>query len=160
MKHLAKAGLVCFLLQICLAAPAPLESSGAFEKLKSLQGTWTIQSGSRTLPIRMTYDVGSKGSIVTEQFGKELSVFYLNGNSLNMIHFCNAGNQPRLRMNAASRTGFLQFDTFEVAGPKDAVAQHVKRITYTIQNDRKIDLEIVWEGTDSGASEKYTLTKV
>ena len=90
---------VGFLLFLTLAASAALGSSEtAFETFKGFEGKWAIRSGQKTLPIEMTYEIGSKGSIVTEQFGKELSVFYRDGQSLLMTHFCNAGNQPRLRL--------------------------------------------------------------
>jgi hypothetical protein len=69
---------VGFLLFLMLAASAALGSSEtAFETFKGFEGKWAIRSGQKTLSIEMTYQVGSKGSIVTEQFGKELSVLKL-----------------------------------------------------------------------------------
>lgn len=57
-------------------------SDTAFETFKSLEGKRAIQSTEKTLSIRMIYEVGSKGSIVTKQFGKEFSVFYRDGQDL------------------------------------------------------------------------------
>jgi hypothetical protein len=48
---------------------------------RALEGRWAIQSEGKTLSIEMTYAAGSKGSIVMEQFGKELSVIYRDGES-------------------------------------------------------------------------------
>lgn len=63
----------CILLFLLLAASAALGSSEiAFETFKGFEGKWAIRSGQKDLPIEMTYESGSKGSIVTEQFGKEL----------------------------------------------------------------------------------------
>ena len=91
------------------AASASLgRSQTAFETFKSLQGRWAIQSEGKTLSIEMTYEVGSNGSIVTEQFGKELSVIYLDGQNLLMAHFCNAGNAPRLKLRASDQPGLLE----------------------------------------------------
>ena len=76
---------VSFLLFLMLGASAALGSSEtAFETFKGFEGKWAIRSGQETLPIEMTYESGSKGSFVTEQFGKELSVFYRDGQSLLM----------------------------------------------------------------------------
>jgi hypothetical protein len=72
-----------------------------FEVFKSLQGQWSIRAGDKTLPFHVTYDLGSNGSMVTEQFGKELSVFYSDKGNLLMTHFCNRGNQPRLKLKRA-----------------------------------------------------------
>jgi hypothetical protein len=108
----------------------------------------------------MTYEVDSKGSIVTEQFGKELSVIYRDGQSLLMTHFCNAGNAPRLRLRDSSQPRVMEFETFDVTNLKSADAAHVERIIYKIVDDKKMDLEIVWLEGKSEKPEKYTLTKI
>jgi hypothetical protein len=61
------------------ASTAMADSDAAFEAFKSLKGRWAIQSGGKAITTVMTYDVGSKDSIVTEQFGKELTVIYRDG---------------------------------------------------------------------------------
>ena len=63
----------------------------------------------------MVYDIAYKGSIVTEQFGKQLSVFYQD---------------------------------------------HVQHVIYKILDEKKIDLEIVWEENSSRTSETYSLSKI
>lgn len=79
---------------LCCSLSGSVTSEGAFDALKALQGAWRIEEQAKPLTFEMSYAVGSNQSIVTEQFGKELSVFYLNGHDLEMIHFCNRGNQP------------------------------------------------------------------
>jgi len=142
---------------------APLVAAGsserAFETFKSLHGKWAIQSSGKTLPIEMTYEVGSNGSIVMEQFGKELSVIYLDGKSLLMTHFCNGGNQPRLRLKENARPGTFEFEMFDITNLKDADAPHVQRIVYKIMDEGKIELEIIWRKEQSEELEKYVLTK-
>ena len=135
-------------------------ADGGFETFKGLQGKWAIQSNGKTLSIEMLYDIGSKGTIVTEQFGKELSVIYRDGESLLMTHFCNGGTQPRLRLKENTRSGRLEFEMFDLTNLKSPEAAHVQRIIYTIVNDRKIELEIVWKEGKAEESEKYTLTKL
>jgi len=108
----------------------------------------------------MTYESGSKGSIVTEQFGKELSVFYRDGQSLLMTHFCNAGNQPRLRLRENTRPGVFEFQMFDITNVQSAGRDHVERVVYRIVDDKTIDLEIVWKNGKSEESEKYTLTRL
>jgi hypothetical protein len=108
----------------------------------------------------MTYDIGSKGSIVTEQFGKEPSVFYRDGQSLLMTHFCNAGNQPRLRLKENTRPGVFEFQMFDITNLQGADADHVEKVVYKIIDDKTIDLEIVWKNGKSEESEKYTLTRL
>ena len=94
---LASVGLLVLALSgPAVGSPASASELAPFEVFQSLKGTWMIRAGDNTLPFDMTYAVGSNGTIVTEQFGKELSVFYRDGDSFVMTHFCNRGNQPRL----------------------------------------------------------------
>jgi hypothetical protein len=141
--------------------PATLGSSEtALETFKGFDGKWAIRSGQKTLPIEMTYEIGSKGSVVTEQFGKELSVFYRDGQSLYMTHFCNVGNQPRLRLRENGRPGVFEFEKFDITNLQSADADHVERVVYRIIDDKTMDLEIVWKNRKSEESEKYTLTRL
>jgi hypothetical protein len=158
MTKLLKIGLL--FLTIHSVSVALTSSETAFETFKHLEGKWAIQSEGKTLSIEMTYGVGSKGSIVTEQFGKELSVIYRDGQDLLMTHFCNAGNAPRLRLKDGSQPGLLEFEMFDIANLQTTDAAHVQRIVYRIIDDKKIDLEIVWKKGKAQESEKYTLAKI
>jgi hypothetical protein len=158
MTNLLKIGTLLLTIAALFAAVDPSET--AFDTLKGFQGRWAIQSDGKTLPIQMTYEIDSKGSIVTEHFGKELSVFYRNGTNLDTIHFCNAGNQPRLRMKESSPPGQLIFEMFDITSLKSAEAAHVERIVYRIIDEKRIELEIVWRKGNSQQPEKYILTRV
>lgn len=165
MRHLAPDYRWISLLLVVMTAACAGQgiAGGAFKTFKTfqgLQGKWAIQSNGKTLSIEMSYDIGSKGSIVTEQFGKELSVIYRDGQSLLMTHFCNGGTQPRLRLKENTPPGRLEFEMFDITNLKSPEAAHVQRIIYTIVTDRKIDLEIVWKEGKAEESEKYTLTKL
>jgi hypothetical protein len=138
----------------------PANSEASFEALKNLNGKWAIQSDGKTLAFDMSYDLGSNGSIVTEKFGKELSVFFRDGENLLMTHFCNAGNQPRLRSRRNVQPDLLEFETFEVLNLKSPEARHVQRMVYSIMAPGRMTLEIFWIGGGRPeSSEKYLLTK-
>ena len=134
--------------------------TNAWEIFKSFQGRWSILADGKLLPIEMIYEVGSKGSIVTEHFGKELSVFYVDGTTLLMTHFCNAANQPRLRLKQSSPPGRYEFEMFDITNLPSPSADHVQRIIYKLRDERHLELEIVWKHGDSESSEKYTLTRI
>lgn len=150
-----RASLLLTALCCCLFALATSERG--FDVLKSLQGTWRIEQEGKPLNIEMSYGLGSNRSIVTEQFGKELSVFYLNGQNLEMIHFCNRGNQPHLRLQESSAPGVLRFQMFEIRNLSAQDAPHVQEIVYKMVDPDTFDLEIVWQPKES---EKYTLHRV
>jgi hypothetical protein len=131
-----------------------------FEVFKSLQGQWAISAGDKTLPFHMTYALGSNGSIVTEQFGKELSVFYSDKGDLLMTHFCNRANQPRFKLKAGGTARRYEFDMFDITNLRDPSDDHVNVIIYEIPDPQHIRLEIIWKKGNGKESEKYVLTKL
>ena len=161
MTNLLKFGVLLFsLAALSMPLPAQNNSTRAFATFKSLNGRWAIESNGKTLPIEMRYEVGSKEPIVAEQFGKELSVFYLDGENLLMTHFCNAGNQPRLRLKEGGQPSVFEFEMFDITNLKDASTSHVQGIVYTVIDGRRMTLDIFWKKGQSEESEKYTLSKI
>ena len=148
--------LVCIWLTGTALRGGELTPSEVFQSLK---GSWTIRAGDKALPFKMTYDVGSNATIVTEQFGKELSVFYIDGGSFLMTHFCNRGNQPRLKLKSSSPTGRYEFEMFDITNQKEASDSHVQKIIYEILDPKHMNLEIIWKKGAGEESEKYVLTK-
>jgi hypothetical protein len=130
------------------------------DSFKKLEGTWSIQTGGKTLNIQVTYQLASKGTIVTEQFGRELSVFAMDGAALTMTHYCNVGNQPRLRLKPQSAQNVYEFDLLEVIRPMSAPADHVERVIYQFLNDKRIDLKIIWWHPSGEETEHYLLERL
>jgi hypothetical protein len=115
----------------------------ALASFKKLQGTWSIQTGGKTLNIQVTYQLASKDTIVTEQFGRELSVFATDGTALTMTHYCNTGNQPHLRLKPQNPHNVYEFDLVEVISPTNTPADHVERAIYQFIIDNNINLKII-----------------
>ncbi|MBV9479584.1 MAG: hypothetical protein JO249_02380 [Acidobacteria bacterium] len=161
MIKLLRWGVLLFsFAALSMPLPAQNNSERAFATFKSLNGRWAIESNGKTLPIEMRYEVGSKESIVIEQFGKELSVIYLDGENLLMTHFCNAGNQPRLRLKEGGQPGVLEFEMFDITNLKDASTPHVERIVYKVIDGSRMTLELFWKKGQSEESERYTLSRI
>jgi hypothetical protein len=153
------AKLLILSVSFCCCSAAQLNTEADFHSLKALQGSWKIDADGKPLGIGMSYDLGSKQSIVTERFGKELSVFYRNGESVEMVHFCNAGNQPRLRLKQSSEPGVLDFEMFAITNLSTPETPHVQEAIYKILDASTVKLEIVWWPKTRG-SETYTLTRI
>ena len=144
---------------VVLGESAFASPRAAFDKLKSLQGIWTIESNGKKLSIDATYDVASKNSVVTEYFGKELSVFTIDKERLVMSHFCNIGNQPRLSLKETSNPDVLEFDMFEIGNSKSSELPHVYKVIYDFTKKDRINLELVWKNKGVDESEKYLLSR-
>jgi hypothetical protein len=95
----------------------------AFEKLKSLAGTWDATmlkpDGEKTT---VEYRVTADGSVVMEMMfvgtpHEMINMYTVDGDALLATHYCSAGNQPTLRFNAVkSNTDQLVFDFVKVTG--------------------------------------------
>jgi hypothetical protein len=78
----------------------PSNAAQAFEKLKTLVGTWeaTTSKGKVTT----TFELASKGTALIEHLtvasGEDMvTVYYVDGNRLILTHYCEGGNQPRMQ---------------------------------------------------------------
>ncbi len=86
------------------ARPDSIDGAAAFERLKSLVGTWE-GSSARDGAARVTYELVSGGSVLVERFSAEslpgggamLTTYYPDGADLMLTHYCLAKNQPRMR---------------------------------------------------------------
>jgi hypothetical protein len=99
-----------------LAAPAlaqapAVDGKAAFERLKSLAGTWEGQAGHAQPgePATVTYRVASGGSVVEETLfpgtpHEMISMYHLVDGELVLTHYCAMANQPRMRLDRGAST--------------------------------------------------------
>jgi hypothetical protein len=97
-----------------IAAVEKSPAEAAFERLKSLVGTWeTVEKASRRSGVA-TYTLTGGGKVVIEMMGGMATAYHLDKGTLILTHYCGAGNQPRMRAktvdNDGRRIGFEMFD--------------------------------------------------
>lgn len=141
------------------ARAQPAEPPSPLDKFRGLVGEWTIRGDEGVYPFKMVYALASGKSAVTEYFGKELSVFSMDGKNLRMIHFCNAGNRPLLVLSPKSRGEVFEFETVSVANLSAPNADHVRKMIYRFLGERKIDLKVVWRRGAGEEIEHYVLER-
>ncbi|MFI5251505.1 MAG: hypothetical protein ACHQQQ_03640 [Bacteroidota bacterium] len=118
----------------------PASISPAFEKMKSMAGTWngtTDDSGK----VSINYQVVSSGSAVMEMLNVAqdsatmITMYHMNGKNLMMTHYCSAGNQPRMKADGAmkdpNKLAFTFVDATNLAGPKDG---YMKKLVLTFKD--------------------------
>jgi hypothetical protein len=99
-------------LAVPAAAQAPaVDGKAAFERLKSLAGTWEGQAGhgQPSEAATVTYRVASGGSVVEETLfpgtpHEMISMYHLVGGELVLTHYCSMANQPRMRLDRKAST--------------------------------------------------------
>ena len=130
-------------LLICLLAPAtialaqgqpktavaPSETQKAFEKMKSLEGSW--EAHMTTTPqaaevegklTQVSLRVTSRGNALMHEMrvsgipDDPITMFYLDADRLLLTHYCDAGNRPRMEGKLSPDGKTLEFDFLDVAG--------------------------------------------
>ena len=91
--------------------PAPVDGKTAFERLKTLAGTWQGQAGHGPADQAaiVTYRVASGGSVVEETLfpgtpHEMISMYHLVDGELVLTHYCAMANQPRMRLDRKAST--------------------------------------------------------
>ena len=97
-----------------LAAPAaaqPVDGKAAFERLKTLAGTWEGRAGHGDAgqAATVTYRLASGGSVVEETLfpgtpHEMISMYHIVDGQLVMTHYCAMANQPRMRLDRKTST--------------------------------------------------------
>ena len=121
------------------AAP---KSNAAFETLKTLAGTWNANAmkpdGEKA---SVEYRVTGAGSVVMEtQFRgtdhEMITMYTVDGDDVLATHYCSAGNQPLLKLNAEKSTANrLVFDFVRKSGGN---GPHINAADIQIADDGKV----------------------
>lgn len=146
------------------AAAGEIEAQAAFDQLKSLAGTWSgsmagegaeaeAEAEEAMTPVH-EFRVSAAGTVVMETMGpgtdhEMINMYHLDGDELQLTHYCAAGNQPTMRLDRENSTADSLAFAFTGGSNLDpAVDQHIHsaRITWA-EDDR---LESVWTGWAGG----------
>src|SRR6185369_14304403 len=117
--------------------PSPGQIS--FDVLKSLAGTWTGRvttdppnpdiDGS----IQVTMRVASRGNVLVHEIAPggvpEPTMIYLDGDRLMLVHYCEAGNRPRLSARKPGDRGRVDFDFVAISGSRKPA--YLRRFAFT-----------------------------
>ena len=104
-------------------ASAQSDAKKAFEKLKTLTGSW--QGTVMRIPINFTIRAASSGTAIlhegdTSEAGPpkhEITMFYVEADRLLATHYCDAGNRSRWEGKMSPDGKSIEFSFLDVAGP-------------------------------------------
>jgi hypothetical protein len=123
-----KSRIALSLLFVMIAATAfAADDAAAFEKLKTLQGSWEGQITATGTPFdgkatQVSLRVTSMGhALMHEMRGAgrpddPITMFYMDGDRLVLTHYCDAGNRPRMTGKMSPDGKTLEFEFLDVAG--------------------------------------------
>ena len=137
--------------------PDAVNASAAFNRLKTLQGTWRAADPSRS-KARTTFDVIARGTVLAERYanpampggGEMLTAYHVDGDALVLTHYCIARNQPTLRAARfdAARDE-IEFEFVRAANLASPGAGHMRRAKYRLLGPDRFVTE--WEYFENGA---------
>jgi hypothetical protein len=137
---LAIAGM-CFSLAHTANAQSqlpPASTAAAFEKMKSLAGTWEADSPKGK--ITTTFQVTSGGTALLESMsspadGEMVTVYHLDGVRLMLTHYCHSGNQPRMEASSFDpKTNQIDFAFLDVTNLASSNDGHMHQAVIMFDN--------------------------
>ena len=139
-------------------APAPSDAQKAFEKMKTLAGSW--QGTVMNISINVTIRPASSGTVIlheaTTSGGRppdhEITMFYVDGDRLLATHYCDGGNQARFEGKLSPDGKTIEFGFLDVAGSTKGgmvkrmvittidANKHLIEFTFIMPNGKPIEL--------------------
>jgi hypothetical protein len=134
-------------------APAQSDAKKAFEKLKTLSGSWegTIGDLSTQVTIRVT---SAGAAIMHDAFmarTNKITMIYLEGDRLFLTHYGGEGNRPRFEGKLTADGKSVEFNFLDVAG--DTQRGLMKHMMFTIVDADNHVIEVTYMLPDGKAIE-------
>ena len=152
------------LISISSTAFAQTDAKASFDSLKTLEGAW--EGAVTTDPpvpelgagktAKVWLRVTSMGNVLMHEMKMEgrpdnpITMLYLDEGSLQLTHYCDAGNRPRMVGTASADGKSVQFDFLDVSGPmkyghmhqaaftKVDADHHVEEWTFHLPGDKHV----------------------
>jgi hypothetical protein len=146
---------------------AALDGRAAFERMKTLAGTWegTAGHGQPAQPATVVYRVASNGSVVEETLfpgtaHEMISMYHLVDGELVLTHYCAMANQPRMRLDLKASTPDRFVFVFDGGTNFDpAKDTHVHSGVVEWKGDTLQTSWTVWSGGKEAGQNNFVLTR-
>ena len=123
-------------------APVPSEGQKSFTSMKSLAGEW---EGPITVPeapemsggkIHVSLRVTSRGNALVHElqeagtpldatkYDHPVTMLYLDGDQLTLVHYCDAGNRPRMTGKMSPDGKIVEFELKDISGDPEVHMHH------------------------------------
>jgi hypothetical protein len=130
------------------------EAQKSFETMKSLAGNW---EGSVTIdppqpemsddkPVHVSLRVTSRGNALVHEmqeagtpldaakYDHPVTMFYVDSGRLTLVHYCDAGNRPRMIARPSADGKSVEFDFSDISGSTDYGHMHHAVFTFIDSN--------------------------
>ena len=165
MKKLFTALLPLVLISQAFAheMPAPTVMPKDFDTLKSLIGNWegTSVMNGKEEKVSVVYELTSGGTAIQEKLmpgtpHEMVSMYYKDGKSLAMTHYCAIGNHPEMKL----KDGDASHLTFEMTKPVGVTSMkdlHMHSVALTMADSNHLTQE--WTSFANGKKAETAVFK-
>jgi hypothetical protein len=127
------------------------EAQKSFDTMKTLAGTWegkvtTVpQMGdAENAPVQITMRITSRGNALVHEmkaagtpedpskYDHPVTMIYLQGDHVELVHYCDAGNRPRMTGKASADGKTVEFEFVDLTGPTDH--GHMNHAVFTMMD--------------------------
>ena len=138
--------------------PAPSEAQKSFDTMKTFAGEWEgpvtvpeIPEMNDGKPMHLSLRVTSRGNAVVHEFQEAntpldaakydhpVTMLYVDGDQLNLIHYCDAGNRPHMTGKTSPDGRTVEFGFVDISGSMDHGHMHHAVFTYIDANHHTED---------------------
>ena len=158
--------------------PAPSEAQKAFDTMKTFAGEWegpvTVVPDvpeMRGKPLHASLRVTSRGNAVVHElqeantpldpakYDHPVTMLYVEGEQLNLVHYCDAGNRPHMvgKMSPDGKT--VEFEFVDISGGTNHGHMHHAVFTYHDANHHSEDWTYMMPG-DKAMQAHFELHRV
>src|SRR6185436_14751329 len=127
-------------------AAAQSDAQKAFEKLKTLAGSW--QGSVMGMPIQATIRVTSRGNAILHEVTSSampdnpITMIYVDGDRLLLTHYCDSGNRPRMEGKISSDGNGVEFTLVDISGNTEK--GFMNHVVFTIVDVNHHSEESTW----------------
>jgi hypothetical protein len=131
----------------------------AFERLRSLVGTWeTIDKGTKR-PGVATYTLTGGGKVLIEVMGGMATAYHFDKGTLVLTHYCGAGNQPRMRGKTVDNDGRrIAFEMYDITNHPNPDSYYSSALDIRFAEDGTVELS--YRGMTAGRESSQTFRLV
>jgi hypothetical protein len=173
MKPLRAVAFVALMLISALAF-AQSDAQKSFDKLKTLAGSWEgpvkidppSDDMSMDKPLHVSMRVTSRGNALVHEMQEAgapddptktdhpVTMFYVDADRLNLVHYCDAGNRPRMVARSSPDGKKLEFDFADLSGGNEQghmyhavftfvdATHHIEDWTYLMPGDKAMHAHV------------------
>ncbi len=115
--------------------PAPSEAQKSFDTMKTFAGEWEgpvtvpeVPEMNGGMPMHLSLRVTSRGNVVVHElqeantpldpakYDHPVTMLYVDGDQLNLIHYCDAGNRPHMTGKTSPDGKTVEFGLVDLSG--------------------------------------------